>query len=176
MFEIKLIKPTLEYSEDIMKYKQEFIESDGNLAGCGSLRHCNTADEWITGIKRLEDPETCPDGLVPSNTYIAVRLSDNKIVGITDLRHSLDTPGLKEWGGHIGYSVRPDERRKGYATEMLRQNLLNAKKLGLDRVMISCDEDNIASERTIIANGGVYEKTVLVDGERAVKRFWIGIE
>lgn len=176
MCEIKLIKPTIEYSEDIIKYKQEFIESDNSLAGCGSLRHCNTAEEWFASIERLESTETCPEGLVPSNTYIAVRLSDNKIVGITDLRHNLGTPGLKEWGGHIGYSVRPDERRKGYATEMLRQNLLNAKKLGLDRVTISCNEDNIASERTIIANGGVFEKTVLVDGERPIKRFWISIK
>lgn len=94
------------------------------------------------------------------------------MVGIIDLRHNLNNPVLSLWGGHIGYSVRPSERRKGYAKEMLGLMLEEARKRGLEKVMISCSTENEASERTILANGGVYEKTVSVENEQ-VKRYWI---
>jgi len=70
-----------------MEYKKEFLERDENLAGCGILRSCLTAKEWIDNIDLLENEETCPKDLVTSNTYIAVRKSDNKIVGVIDFRH-----------------------------------------------------------------------------------------
>ena len=119
-----------------------------------------------------ENPETCPEGRVPSNVFIAVRVADNRIVGVIDLRHHLGNPVLREWGGHFGYIVRPSERNKGYAKEMVRQNLIKCKELGLHKVMITCDRNNIASEKTVLANGGVFEKEVLVDGEYT-KRFWV---
>nr|WP_314459456.1 GNAT family N-acetyltransferase [uncultured Clostridium sp.] len=103
---------------------------------------------------------------------IAIRLTDNKIIGVIDFRHHINHPILSVWGGHIGYSVRPDERKKGYAKEMLRQNLKNCKAFGLDKVLITCNYANIASEKTIIANGGVFEKEVYIDSNR-LKRYWI---
>jgi len=109
---------------------------------------------------------------VPSHTYMAVRKEDNKVVGIIDLRHHINHPILGSWGGHCGYSVRPSERGKGYAKEMLRLNKRNAKALGIPKLLITCDEKNIASEKTIISNGGVYEKTIEVDGTK-MKRYWI---
>jgi len=72
----------------------------------------------------------------------------------------------------MGYTVRPSERRKGYAKEMLLQNLQNCKNRGLGKVLITCDHDNIASEKTIIANGGVFEKEICVD-DNIIKRYWI---
>ncbi len=72
----------------------------------------------------------------------------------------------------MGYSVRPDERRNGYAKEMVRQNLINFKKMNISRVMVTCDEDNAASEKAILADGGVFEKTGEVD-DCVIKRFWI---
>ena len=122
--------------------------------------------------RTLARMERGADGSVPSSTYLAVRRSDDRLVGIIDLRHHIDHPILGTWGGHIGYSVHPDERRKGYATRMLQLDLENARKLGIQRVMVTCDDGNTASEKTILKNGGVYEKDVLVDG-RVVKRFWI---
>jgi len=176
MDEIKLIKPTIEYADDIMMFRQEILDANDPdaFAGCGNLEECKTAQEWIDWITVRESPETCPEGWVSSNIFIAVRVSDNKIVGVIDLRHHLGNPVLREWGGHFGYIVRPSERGKGYAKEMVRQNLIKCKELGLHKVMITCDRNNIASERTILANGGVFENEVLVDGEYT-KRFWVTI-
>ncbi len=157
-----------------MQYRREFLENDPTecMGGCGNLRKCDNINNWINDTNRLSDPLTCPVGYVVSDTYLAVRVFDNRLVGIIDLRHSLDNSALSEWAGHIGYSVRPNDRRRGYAKEMLRLNLLNCRALGMQRVLICCDEGNIASERTILANGGVYERTTEANG-RPVRRFWI---
>ena len=83
---------------------------------------------------------------VPSHTYLAIRKSDNKVVGIIDLRYHINHPILGTWGGHCGYSVRLSERDKGYAKEMLRLNILNAKSLKIQKLLITCDVKNKASE------------------------------
>ena len=173
MDEIRLTEPTMEYADDIMLFRKEIMEANDkdSFAGCGSLEKCQTAEEWL---QRIDAHQRRNDGKAPSNTYLAVRMRDNKIVGIIDLRHHINNPVLSLWGGHIGYSVRPSERRMGYAKEMLRLTLQNCKLINLDKVMITCSRGNIASEKTIIANGGIFENEVLVDGEY-IKRFWIAI-
>ena len=81
---------------------------------------------------------------------------------------------LEKYAGHIGYSVHPDERRKGYASEMLANTLPYCKGLGIKRVLVTCDADNEASRRTIVKNGGVYEKTVHEPEENVdIERYWI---
>ncbi|MGN0142448.1 MAG: GNAT family N-acetyltransferase [Roseburia sp.] len=174
MEEIILVRPTLEYGEDIWQFRQEIAQAGDadSFAGCSGLEKEESVEAWIKRIEERERQETCPADRTPSNVYLALRKSDNRIVGIIDLRHHIEHPVLKLWGGHIGYSVRPSERGKGYAKEMLRLNLENARALGIPKVMITCDEDNAASEKTILANGGVYEKTVCVEGQN-IKRYWI---
>lgn len=81
---------------------------------------------------------------------------------------------LAEYGGHIGYSVRPDERRKGYAKWMLAHVLPEARKIGLDRVLVTCDDDNEGSSRTIEANGGVFERKTELEGD-ILRRYWIDL-
>lgn len=172
MDEIILMRPDERFSEDIWAFRQELIDAadSDSFAGCNRLRDCASAAEWCEWVRFTA--ENCPADKVPSDTYIAVRQNDRRIVGVIDLRHHIDHPILGLWGGHIGYIVRPDERGKGYAKEMLRLDLANARALGLEKVMVTCDDGNLASERTIIACGGVYEKSVFVI-DHMVKRFWI---
>ncbi len=174
MEKIQLVKPTLEYTEEILRFRRAIEESHDadTFAGCSFLEDCATVAEWIDLLHIRESPETCPTGSVPSNAYLAVRVSDDRIVGMIDLRHHIDHPILGLWGGHMGYTVRPDERGKGYAKEMLRLNLQNARNLGINKILLTCSRTNPASERTILANGGVFEKEICVGGEY-IKRYWI---
>ncbi len=97
------------------------------------------------------------------------------MVGIIDLRQFKNHPVLSVWGGHVGYSVRPSEQRKGYGAEMPRLMLLIAQEKGLTRVIVTCHDGNTASEKIIRKNGNVYEKSVQVDGQRIIQRFWINL-
>ena len=171
---IFLTKPTLQYSEDVMLFRDEVFEAkdSDDFAGCSGLQDYDEYSAWLDLLDRREDPERLPEGSVPSSVYLAVRKSDGRVVGIIDLRHHIDHPVLGVWGGHIGYSVRPSERGKGYAREMLRLNLQNCRARGLQKVLITCSPDNPASEKTILANGGIFEKEILVDNE-PVRRYWI---
>lgn len=96
-----------------------------------------------------------------------------RIVGRVAIRHAL-TPYLEQFGGHIGYVVVPAYRRQGYATEILRQALRIAReRLGLSRVLLTCDDDNIGSIKTIEKNGGVFDSVVTGSGEKLKRRYWI---
>ena len=172
---MKLIEPTMEYDSQIQAYRREFLETEGSMEGCGSLRRFETTREWLDQVEALRRPETTPPQYVPSTQYIYVRESDSKVVGVIQIRHCFNE-FLEKYAGHIGYSVCPTERRKGYATQMLRLALPACKALGLDRVLISCVEGNEGSKRTILRNGGVYESTVFEPGEGVyLERYWIDL-
>ena len=180
MNQIVLVEVNTKYAEDIWAFRQEIIDCDAQnedqFAGCLSLDECKNAEEWINICKLSKSEATCNDvgTEVPSHTYLAVRVSDDKVVGVIDLRHHINHPILGTWGGHCGYSVRPSQRGKGYAKEMLRLNIQNAKSMGIDKLLVTCDARNEASENTILANGGVYESTIDVDGCK-MKRYWITV-
>lgn len=175
---IELMEPQERYADEIWKFRQEILECDAEdedqFAGCLSLDTSRSAEEWIKTCQLRKREETCGESMVPSHTYLAVRRRDEKVVGVIDLRHHVNHPILGTWGGHCGYSVRPSERGKGYAKEMLRLNVQKAKALGIPRLLVTCDVKNEASEKTILANGGVYEKTIDVDGGKK-KRYWITV-
>lgn len=111
---------------------------------------------------------------VPDSTFFALDVERNIFVGAVNIRHELNEELLRS-GGHIGDGVRPSERRKGYATEMIRLALQECKKIGLTRVLMVCDKDNIGSAKSIQKNGGVLENEIVEDGI-IEQRYWIEIE
>lgn len=173
--ELKVIEPTMEYADEIMAYRRAFLEAGGSMDGCGKLRRCETAEEWLDFVEQCSHEETVPAGMVPCSQFICVRKADNKLVGMIQIRHYFNEY-LEKYAGHIGYSVRPDERRKGYAKFMLKSILPKCRELGIDSVLISCVKGNEGSRRTIIANGGVYESDVyLEENDVTLERYWIDL-
>ncbi len=172
---MKFIEPTAEYEQQISAYRKEFLERGDSMDGTGALRRMEDPKQWLEHCRLCKNPDTVPDGLVPATQYIFVKESDDKIVGMLQIRHYFNA-FLEQYGGHIGYSVAPSERRKGYASQMLQMSLPKCKELGIQRVLVTCLDDNEASRRTILKNGGKYESTVFEPNEGInLQRYWIDL-
>ncbi len=172
---IKLVIPTEEYLDQVWAYRQECLDVGSSMDGCGPLRFNEDVKQWLADVVSYTDPATVPEGKVQATQFLGVRGSDGKLVGMVQVRHYFNEY-LEKYAGHIGYSVRPGERRKGYAKEMLRLTLTFCKKIGLNKVLISCEPDNPGSRRTILANGGIYESTIHEPKhDRDLERYWIAL-
>lgn len=185
--ELRLIKPDVGMEESYVGFRQEWLDKgEANMPAV--LKE--DAGDFAALVARLEAAEQgagLPEGWVPYSTYWLIGES-SRILGIITIRHRLNA-FLNHIGGHIGYGIRPAERGKGYAVKMLALALPEAKKLGLDRVLVTCDANNTASERTIRHNGGVEDTPTARsgnghedrdgDGNRdadgVTKRFWIDL-
>jgi len=166
---INLIIPTQEYKNQLELFKRNMLDGSP-IHGTGGLEK-GCINEWIVNCENYRQGKNLPDGYLPATQFIAVRESDNKIVGLINVRHALNDKLLLH-GGHIGYMTAAPERRKGYCKEMLRLCLPYCKKLGIDKVLITCKKWNIGSAKTIIANGGILENEIEVDGD-IFQRYWI---
>lgn len=155
--DIKLINVEKELEEKIMFFRNSFIEAGENtINGSRGLHHFERYEKWIEKVKECGRPGNDILG-VQATLYMAMRKNDEKIVGCVELRHTLSEE-LKVLGGHVGFSVAPEERKKGYGTEILSQVIEKARYLGIPALMLTCDTENIASKRTITKCGGVLEK------------------
>jgi predicted acetyltransferase len=174
MEDVRLIKPGVEYAEEIMAYKREFLNTGDRMNGSGGLENIDDPGEWIDRCRLFENRETLPGpDFVESEQFMLVRKTGNKVLGMISFRHYLNDY-LAEYSGHIGYSVRPSERRKGYAVKMLALCLDWCREYGLEKVLITCMTGNEASRRTILRSGGVYERTTWLEKENVdMERYWI---
>ena len=174
MERLELVRPTKEHEEQVMNYRQVFLDNNEIIHGSSELQDVQNYDEWLDFDERLS--KKFGEGYVPSILYLAIRKNDNKLIGMIDFRTDL-TDFLLKYGGNIGYSILPEERRKGYGKEMLKLALKKYKEYGKEKVLITCDKDNIASAKTIMANGGILENEVLdipgIGESGIIQRYWI---
>lgn len=180
--ELILLRPSKDLENQIMEYKRDFMQYNekigkvkNNINGSCSLHNFNF-DEWLDRVNICaSDENLSPYGTIAS-TFVAVRKSDNKIIGTIQVRHTL-TEELRDDGGNIGYAVRPDERKKGYATKMLNLALEFCRSLGLHKVLIDCDKTNIASAKTMIKCGAIFDREINIPqsdgGVETLHQYWI---
>lgn len=170
---IKLVLPTLEMEQAAKDYINEHREhNEPDLHGGALLEHL-AYPQWIEQIHNNIKGENINPAWVPASTFFGIRERDGKIVGIIDIRHTLNEV-LREYGGHIGFGIRPSERKKGYASQMLEAGLEYSRdKLHLEKVMLACYKENEASRNTILKYGGKLEREFIHTDQKTVQVFWI---
>ena len=162
MEKFNLERPSFERKDEIIEYINEFVEYNSEINGTGGLDKIIEGYTFEQALERclsMEDANYAKKiNRCQSKTFLLIRENDNRIVGTINVRWNL-TEAKKRFGGNIGYGIRPTERRKGYNKINLYLGMQEAKKLGLDRVMLDCDVNNLGSDRTLKALGGVLERT-----------------
>lgn len=172
---IELVKLTSEYqtqlSDMLTEWKADIEKNNTNHSPWAIFR--NDFHDFDSYLENLEVKEGNQDGLVPDTTLFCLDKDRNIFVGAVNIRHYLNEY-LLQCGGHIGDGIRPSERRKGYATAMIGLALKECKKLGIDKVLMCCDKENIGSAKSIQKNGGVLENEIEKDGT-IEQRYWISL-
>jgi predicted acetyltransferase len=170
---VYLVKPSVEWQQAYLSYYEEWIQSGGNIVPWVVQKDPQDFAAYVQFLIDSEKEEHVPAGWVPHSTYWLLD-TKGQIVGVVNIRHWL-TEYLLNQGGHIGYGIRPSERRKGYATAILALALDKTKELGMERVLVTCDHDNVGSERAIVNNRGVLESEFTEENGNVVRRFWIDL-
>ena len=175
--ELELVLPTPEYKTQVEEYLQEFFDNgEYEIAGDGGLDRIKNFEEWLLKVQKDLSEESIEDNRIPATLYLTVRKSDNRVVGNLQIRHKLNEK-LLQYGGHIGDSVRPSERRKGYASWMLNNIKPFCRSIGLDKILVCCLNNNVGSRKTILTNGGIYDGTVYNESQnKYLERYWINLK
>ena len=170
---LKLIKLTKKYEKQLGEMLDEW-KADQELHDTDRSPWAVFRNDWHDFDRYLAEleHETPAENWVPDSVFFLLDEERDRLLGAVDIRHYLNERLLRE-GGHIGDGIRPTERRKGYATQMVRLALDECRKLGIERVLMVCRKDNVGSAKSILRNGGVLENE-FTDSEGFVEqRYWI---
>lgn len=175
---MKFVFPNADYKDKAEDFISEFYAYGSQINGSGGLDRYlqeSTYEKWLEKVMADIDIANIAKGRVPAFTYFYVRESDNKIVGMINIRLALND-FLRNEGGHIGYCIRPTERKKHYATNMLNEALMFCETIGLNNLIITCDKSNTGSAKTIRNCGGILDAEFYSDtfGE-VIQRYVIEI-
>lgn len=165
MGKLRLMVPKPEHKETVMNFRKEFLNAGEKVSGGVGLEQAENYEDWLYG-------KYIPHyGKVSERVFLAFD-DHNDLIGISDLRLGTND-FINTYAGQIGYSVRPSQRGKGYASEILRLTLAEAIQCGFSKILITCNEPNIASAKVIEKNGGIFEKTIPHPGFPDVKRYYV---
>ena len=165
---IQLVKLSYEYKQQLFDMMEEWLSVEQDFSPYMIRRNdYHDFDYYLANLEIKKEQ----DGRVPDSTFFCLDTDRNIFVGAINIRHYLNEE-LLYTGGHIGDGIRPGERRKGYATAMIGLGLEECRKLGITKVLMTCDKDNIGSAKSIMNNGGVLENEVMEDGVLE-QRYWI---
>lgn len=167
----KLIKANEILEKELYDFIKEWEVFGENIIPASIQINDLSYNEWLDYNKKIEKKENCTKDIVTASNYFLV--SNNRIIGGINIRHSLNEY-LKKYGGHIGYGIRPTERKKGYAVLMLSLALSIIKDIGVNKVLITCNKNNIYSAKTIIKCGGILENETLKE-DKVLQRYWIDV-
>ena len=168
---VSLITPTTDLQDEYLDFYNEWKDSGETMIPWVITKDPSNFPAMVQELLDAHNGINLPESWVPDSTYWLVT-DHNRIVGAVNIRHSL-TEHLFNAGGHIGYGIRPSERRKGYATKLLALSLEKAKQLNITKALVVCDEVNTASEKTILHNGGLRDEDFIEEDGNVVRRFWI---
>lgn len=170
---LRLVEPCLEYKEAAIEYISEFLEYNSKIHGVGGLdRYIDNYEEWLEKLQ--EDRNNPSKDRVRALTYYLIRQADNRIIGMINIRLELNERLLRS-GGHIGYGIRPSERRKGYNKINLYLALEVCQEHGLEEVLLDCEKNNLGSSRTMQALGGVLESEYSDEDNLLCQRYKINV-
>lgn len=172
--QLALSVPSAKFKYSYLSYIKEVVENDAEVVPFVLNTPVDDFDALLKELDGYTRGENMQPGFVPHTTYWLVE-NDKEVVGATNIRHEL-TEKLKVEGGHIGYGIRPSSRGKGYGTAILELALPKAKQLGLERVLVTCDKDNIRSAKVILRNGGELSSEVYSEDKQATfQLYWIDL-
>lgn len=175
--ELLFVEPSMTYAEEISSYREEMLAAESSFDGCLSMKRMPDPKEYTEYCTEWANPSrVLKENGARGTVLLCIRKVDNKMVGCMQVHHVLNQQ-MREITGHVGYSVRPSERRKGYATQMLAKAKDYLSAFGFLEIYVSCLPENEASRRTILANGGEYIETVYLETDKVdLERYVIKLE
>lgn len=172
-----LEEANIKRKEEAIEYIKEHIESDSEFAGDSGLAdEYENYEAWLEKLELMKNKKTCPSDRCLGKQYFLIREDDNRLIGMINLRWDL-SEWMIEYGGNIGYGIRPTERNKGYNKINLYLCLLVAKKIGLDKVILTALDNNIGSIKTILSLGGKLDRKIphYKDENLLLNRYFIDV-